>query len=97
MLRTKVRAHVRRRFYEAKQIAGKPGLADEALLRIQELYKAERELREDLKSGKINTETFTVKRRETCEPKLAAFHEWLEANYPAVPPSTKIGDAMLLV
>jgi hypothetical protein len=35
-----------------------------------------------------------VKRREACEPKLTAFHEWLEANHPAVPPSTKIGDAI---
>jgi transposase len=87
-------AHVRRRFYEAMKISSGNGLADAALSQIKEIYKKEAELREALKSGKITTEEFTVRRREACEPKLQAFHEWLQANRNAVPPSSKIGDAI---
>jgi transposase/AraC-like DNA-binding protein len=87
-------AHVRRHFFEAQKITAKPGLADEALSQIQELYKAERELRQKLRSETISAEQFAEDRRAVCAPKLAAFHEWLAAHEHAAPPSSKIGEAI---
>jgi hypothetical protein len=85
---------VRRRFYEAKKMAGKPCLADEALGRIQGLYKSERELREELEKGKTDAQGFVAKRREACRPQLKALHGWLLANQDEVPPTTRIGSAI---
>jgi transposase len=87
-------AHVRRHFYEAKKIAGKPCLADEALERIQGLYKSERELREELEKGKTDAQGFVAKRRKACRPQLKALHDWLLAKQYEVPPTTKIGSAI---
>jgi transposase len=87
-------AHVRRHFFEAKKITTKPGLADQALWHIQELYKEERRLREQLRGKTITVEQFAADRRESCAPKLAAFHEWLAAHNNAVPPTSKIGEAV---
>jgi transposase len=87
-------AHVRRHFYEAKKIAAKPGLADEALARIQGLYKSERELREELEQGKTDERGFAAKRREACDPQLKALYDWLLANQHKVPPTSKIGSAI---
>jgi hypothetical protein len=87
-------AHVRRHFFEAKQITTQPGLADQALEQIQGLYKVERELREKLRNEEIDRERFVAERRETCEPKLTALHGWLMANQAAVPPASKIGSAI---
>jgi transposase len=50
-------AHVRRHFFEAKKITTKPGLADEALSQIQEPYKEERKLREQLRNNTITVES----------------------------------------
>jgi transposase len=87
-------AHVRRHFYEAKKITTKAGLADEALLRIQGIYKSEHELRKKLEKGEIDAQGFVAKRRKACGPQLTALHGWLLANREAVPPTSKIGSAI---
>jgi transposase len=87
-------AHVRRKFYEAMKIAGKPGLADEALAQIKGLYAIERELRERLKNKEIGVEKFTKERRERSGPVLSGFHRWLEEQTGRVPESGKIGEAI---
>jgi hypothetical protein len=76
------------------KISTQGGLADVALSQIQGLYTVERELREQLKEQRINTEEFLERRRERSKPVLDAFHGWLEAHVGSVPESTKIGDAI---
>jgi transposase len=85
---------VRRHFYEAKKVTREPGLADEALARIQGLYRVEREKREELEKGETGTQGFVAKRLEACEPQLEALHGWLLAKQPEVPPTSKIGSAI---
>ncbi|MDR3122869.1 MAG: IS66 family transposase [Treponema sp.] len=87
-------AHARRRFFEAMKIAVAPGLADAALSQIKGLYTVERDLRDKLNNHTIDTEQFTLQRRERCEPILRAFREWLETNRGIAPPSSKIGEAI---
>jgi transposase len=87
-------AHVRRRFYEAKNITSVPGLADAALSQIQGLYAVERELRERLKERKISVEEFSERRRERCKPILEAFHAWLVEQAGSAPESSKVGEAI---
>jgi hypothetical protein len=58
------------------------------------LYKEERKLREQLRGKTITVEKFAADRREACTPKLAAFRERLEAYKNAVPPGSKIGEAI---
>ena len=87
-------AHVRRHFFEAKKITTQPGLADQALEQIQGLYKVERELRDKLRKEETDRERFVAERRESCGPKLMVFYEWLMANLPTVPPTSKIGSAI---
>jgi hypothetical protein len=87
-------AHVRRHFFEAKQITTQPGLADAALEQTQGIYQVERELREKLRTGEIDRERFVAERREASGPKVTALHEWLMANQPEVPPTSKIGSAI---
>jgi transposase len=92
-------AHVRRKFFEAMKAGKTPGGAEAALSQIKGLYTVEKSLRQALKEenqeGKPFTkDDFLERRRQACTPILKAFHEWLEAEEPKVPPSTKLGEAV---
>jgi AraC-like DNA-binding protein len=76
------------------KIAATPGLADAALSQIKGLYTVERDLRDKLNNHTIDTEQFTLQRRERCGPILRAFREWLETNRGIAPPSSKLGEAI---
>ena len=87
-------AHVRRKFFDAKSASKKAGSADEALSRIGNLYTKERELREQLRAGKISIDGLQKERKDYCGPLLEQFHEWLKKRSEQVPPSTLLGKAV---
>jgi len=83
-------AHVRRKFFEAKQIAKAKGSADAALASIDALFRVERTLR-DLD---ITSLQFQERRRQQAEPVLEKFLSWLQERKDQVPPSLTLGKAI---
>ena len=67
-------AHARRYFFEAFEKTQSP-IAEEALLRIQDLYAIEREI-----TGKPAHERLAV-RQQRAAPLLAAFEIWMREKY----------------
>jgi hypothetical protein len=64
-------AHVRRRFYEIAK-GGNAPIANEALLRIQKLYRIEKEIRDRSPDARRKT------RQARAKPVLSALRPWLE-------------------
>ena len=64
-------AHVRRRFYEIAK-GGNAPIANEALLRIQKLYRIEKEIRDQPPDARRKT------RQARTKPVLSALRPWLE-------------------
>jgi transposase len=80
-------AHCRRRFYDIHQATGSP-LAEEALRRIAELYKAETEIR-----GRPAEERRAV-RQERSKPLVDAMHTWLGAQLGRVSGKSGLAEAI---
>jgi transposase len=83
-------AHVRRKFFEARVVSKQTGSADEAIARIDRLFRIERELRDQ----ELAPEVFVQRRREEVTPVLEKLRLWLESRQPQVPPSTLLGKAV---
>jgi len=83
-------AHARRKFFEARVVSKQAGSAEEALARIDRLFRVERELRDQ----GLAREVFVQRRREGVTPILENLRSWLENWQPQVPPSTLLGKAI---
>ncbi len=81
-------AHARRYFFEAKE--NDPKRAKEALLIIQNLYKIEKEAREQNLSPQQRHEL----RQEKAIPLLEKLKNWLHENLPGTTPKSRIGKAI---
>lgn len=87
-------AHIRRKFFEAFESAGKHGSAGEMLELLKQLYASEKRLRDKLDSGRLDDETFTATRAVAMAPILEEIHGWLRSKAGAFPPKTLIGQAV---
>jgi transposase len=88
-------AHARRKFVEAQKVSDhKPGLYDEALRYIREVYNIERELREKLDNQELSAEAFVSKRKIRVKPLLSSYHRWLKKHQKQVPPQMSLGKAI---
>lgn len=87
-------AHIRRRFFEAFESAGKTGDAGQMLERIKELYTIERRLRAKLDEGRLSDDEFTATRAVAMAPVLDCMRSWLNAKNGSVPPKTNLGKAI---
>jgi len=85
-------AHARRKFDEAIKAQGKhrrPGLAEEGLKRIQQLYAVEKACRT------ATPEVRHAYRAEHARALWTALRTWLDQSLPQVPPQGAIGKALL--
>ena len=80
-------AHVRRHFYDVNEAAPSP-VAQEALLRIAQLYAIEATIKDD------PPERRRALRTERATPLLAAFRTWLQAVLPQVAAKSAIAKAI---
>lgn len=87
-------AHIRRKFVEAWEVAGKTGNAPEAIKLIANLYEVERELRKQLDEKAIDESTFFSRRKRKAEPYLSDLRMWLSRNALTVAPQSKLGMAI---
>ncbi|MHC4434845.1 MAG: IS66 family transposase [Planctomycetota bacterium] len=83
-------AHARRKFYEAYIGANKQGKAITALRYIKDLYRIDRELREQ----PLSDRQFVKQRRKAAVPILRAFRKWLAAMSEHVLPESLLGKAV---
>lgn len=87
-------AHIRRKFVNAWEIAGKTGISKTAIDLIAKLYRVESELRVKLDSQKIDPATFMVRRKTAVEPIIAALRQWLMDASLTVAPQSALGKAI---
>lgn len=87
-------AHIRRKFVEAWEVAGKTGIAQEAIKLIANLYDVERELRKQLHEKAIDERAFLSRRKRKAEPHLSDLRMWLSRNALNVAPQSKLGTAI---
>lgn len=87
-------AHLRRKFVEAWEIAGKQGIAKEAIDLIARIYKCEADLRGMLTSGAMDEKSFLTTRAELMKPLFATLRTWLISNALMVAPASKLGKAI---
>ena len=80
-------AHVRRHFYDVNEAAPSP-VAQEALLRIAQLYAIEAAIKDDPPERRVQIRT------EQSRPLLAAFRAWLETVLPQVAAKSAIAKAI---
>jgi transposase len=85
-------AHARRKFFEAKSIAKKPGAAQQALEQIRSLYAVEQALRAQ---PELSGAGFVEQRKTQAQPILQEFYHWLQAQHSQVPPKTALGKAVV--
>jgi len=81
-------AHARRYFFEAKETD--PALANQALLRIGELYAVEREAAE----GKLDAPARQALRQAKAAPLVESLGQWLAVITPTLLPKSPIGKAV---
>lgn len=84
-------AHARRKFDEAIKAQGRhrrPGLAEEGLKQIQQLYVVEKAVRT------ASPEVRQAVRAEHARPLWTALRLWLESARPEVPPQMALGKAL---
>ncbi|MBU0927632.1 MAG: IS66 family transposase [Spirochaetes bacterium] len=87
-------AHIRRKFFEAFESAGKTGEAGQMLELIKELYAVERRLRDRLDRGRLDDDSFTAMRAVEAAPALARIRAWLDARNGSVVPQSNLGKAI---
>jgi transposase len=83
-------AHARRKFEPVAQGAKGKGLAKEAMRFFKELYKIEREA----KNNKLTKEQRYDLRQKKSKPLIDKFKIWLDELYPTVLPKSPLGLAM---
>jgi transposase len=81
-------AHVRRKFFDAKQ--NDPQKAEIALAYIQKLYKIEEKARE----LNLSKDELLIQRQEKCPPILTEFKAWLQEQELKTLPKSPIGIAI---
>ena len=87
-------AHIRRKFFEAFESAGKTGEAGQMLALIKELYAIEQKLRDRLERGRLDDESFTSMRAIEVAPILVRIKAWLDARNGSVAPQGNLGKAI---
>ncbi len=87
-------AHIRRRFVEAWEVAGKQGIAHQAIDLLAKIYRIERECREALDKKAIDDPTFLQRRNTELEPIFGELRKWLVARSFDTPPQSKLGQAV---
>lgn len=87
-------AHVRRKYFEAQKVTKVSGLADEAIRYIQEIYKIEKAIQQELAEVKITPTAFMEKRKKRLLPIFKVFRRWLNKNSRQVPAESLIGKAI---
>jgi transposase len=83
-------AHARRKFLEITKVAPKKGIAFEVLKRIGELYKIEKEA----KDNGLTFEDSRKRRQEDSKPILETLKTFLLEHQDAVPPKSSLGSAI---
>ena len=83
-------AHARRKFESIANSTKGKGLAKEALRFFKELYKVER----DAKNNHLAPEQRYELRQEKSKPLMEKFKSWLDELYPTVLPQSYLGKAM---
>lgn len=87
-------AHMRRKFVESWETAGKTGVSKEAVDLFAKIYAVESELRRKLESKALDSEQFTTMRALRMAPLFADLRAWLMSKAPAVAPQSKLGMAI---
>jgi transposase len=87
-------AHARRKFFEAikalpKEVRNQPTAAHEAVRRIDELYKIERDI------GTLTDTERAAVRKEKSAPLLESLHAWASRLVQDTLPSGKLGEALV--
>lgn len=83
-------AHVRRKFFEAGKSSKKSGSAHEAVSKIAEFYRIEKELR----SQDLSDEEFIRKRKARIAPVADRFKVWLDKKALGIRPTSSTGQAV---
>jgi transposase len=87
-------AHIRRRFVEAWEVAGKTGAAREAIDLIAKIYAADTALRREFSENRIDAAGFLAQRSEQLSPLFSELRDWLMAKSLQVTPQSKLGVAI---
>ncbi len=80
-------AHARRKFEPIAQSNKGKGIAKEAMRYFKELYKIEREA----KDNQLSQEERYQLRQEKAKPILEKFNSWIDEIYPTVLPKSALG------
>jgi transposase len=83
-------AHARRKFEPVAQSNKSKGIAKEAMRFFKELYKIEREA----KNNQLTTEQRHQLRQEKSKPLMEAFNAWVDKVYPTTLPQSPLGKAL---
>lgn len=86
--------HLRRKFVEAWEIAGKTGITAEAIDLIGKIYAVKSELRKLLTAKRMDEKQFHSMRAVEMLLLFAQLRDWLMAKFPAVTPHSKLGMAI---
>jgi len=87
-------AHIRRKFFEAYESAGKTGEAGQMLALIKELYSVEHRLRDGLERGRFDDDAFASMRAVELAPILGRIRSWLDSRNGSVTPQGNLGKAI---
>ncbi len=87
-------AHIRRKFVDAWETAGKQGIAKEAIDIIAKLYRLESDYREKLTSGELSSDQFIDERARAMKPVFEELRSWLMTRSYEVTPKSKLGMAI---
>jgi len=83
-------AHAKRKFNQATSVSKKKGKAESALTYIRKIYRIEK----DLRKQNLDDQDFVIQRRKQVIPVWKEFHKWLRVMEQAVPPKSKLGEAV---
>ncbi|MCW8397632.1 IS66 family transposase [Legionella sp. PATHC038] len=83
-------AHARRKFEPIAQSNKGKGIAKEAMRFFKELYKIEREA----KNNQLNPDQRHQLRQEKSKPLMEAFNTWVDKVYPTTLPQSPLGKAL---
>jgi transposase len=83
-------AHARRKFEPIAQSNKGKGVAKEAMRFFKELYKIEREA----KDNQLTPEQRHILRQEKSKPLMETFNAWVDQIYPTVLPQSPLGKAL---
>lgn len=87
-------AHIRRKFVEAWEVAGKQGKAKEAIDLIATIYRIEEEQRGALSKKLIDEDAFLARRKAELEKAFDQLRSWLLKRSFDVAPQSKLGQAV---